>query len=102
MIRRSYLFVPVLLLVLLYSGIASAQESYPIMDKVAQKVIQKYQSSSCEELAMQRSHPPTGQKAQMEQRVIELLHNDPQLRQAFIDRVAAPIATKLFECGMIP
>jgi len=102
MIRRSYLFVPVLLLVLLYSGIASAQESYPIMDKVAQKVIQKYQSSSCEELAMQRSHPPTGQKAQMEQRVIELLHNDPQLRQAFIDRVAAPIANKLFECGMIP
>jgi len=102
MIRRSYLFVPVLLLVLLYAGIASAQESYPIMDKVAQKVIQKYQSSSCEELAMQRSHPPTGQKAQMEQRVIELLHNDPQLRQAFIDRVAAPIATKLFECGMIP
>ncbi len=102
MIRRSYLFVPVLLLVLLYAGIASAQESYPIMDKVAQKVIQKYQSSSCEELAMQRSHPPTGQKAQMEQRVIELLHNDPQLRQAFIDRVAAPIANKLFECGMIP
>ncbi|MGA7879134.1 MAG: hypothetical protein WCA08_25970, partial [Desulfoferrobacter sp.] len=85
-----------------YAGIASAQESYPIMDKVAQKVIQKYQSSSCEELAMQRSHPPTGQKAQMEQRVIELLHNDPQLRQAFIDRVAAPIANKLFECGMIP
>ena len=102
MIRRSYLFVPVLLLVLFYAGIASAQESYPIMDKVAQKVIQKYQSSSCEELAMQRSHPPTGQKAQMEQRVIELLHNDPQLRQAFIDRVAAPIANKLFECGMIP
>lgn len=102
MIRRSHLFVPVLLLVLLYAGIASAQESYPIMDKVAQKVIQKYQSSSCEELAMQKSHPPTGQKAQMEQRVIELLHNDPQLRQAFIDRVAAPIANKLFECGMIP
>jgi len=102
MIRRSYLFVPVLLLVLLYAVIASAQESYPIMEKVAQKVIQKYQSSSCEELAMQKAHPPTGQKAQMEQRVLELLHNDPQMRAAFIDRVAAPIANKLFECGMIP
>jgi hypothetical protein len=24
------------------------------------------------------------------------------MRQAFIDRVAAPIANKLFDCGMIP
>lgn len=42
------------------------------------------------------------QKAEIEQRVIELLHNDPQMRHAFIDRVAALIANKLFECGMIP
>lgn len=102
MIRRLYVVALVLIFVFISVGIAGAQETYPIMDKVAQKVIQKYQSSSCEQLAMERSHPPTGQKAQMEQRVIELLHNDPQLRQAFIDRVAAPIANKLFECGMIP
>jgi hypothetical protein len=31
-----------------------------------------------------------------------LLHDDAQLRRAFIDRVAAPIANKMFECGMIP
>lgn len=102
MIRRLYLVAVVLVFVFLSVSIASAQESYPIMDKVAQRVIQKYRSSSCEQLAMERSHPPTGQKAQVEQRVVELLHNDPQLRQAFIDRVAAPIANKLFECGMIP
>ena len=31
-----------------------------------------------------------------------LLRNDPQMRTAFLNQVAAPIANKLFECGMIP
>jgi hypothetical protein len=37
-----------------------------------------------------------------EQRVIGLLQSDPQMRTAFINKVAAPIANKMFECGMIP
>jgi ABC-type Fe2+-enterobactin transport system substrate-binding protein len=100
MIRRSYLLVLVPLL--LHIGIASAQESYPIMEKVAEKVIQKYQTSSCQDLAKQKGQRPTGQKAQIEQRVMELLRSDPQMRTEFLNRVAAPIANKLFECGMIP
>ncbi len=35
-------------------------------------------------------------------RAVQLLPNDPQMRAEFINRVAAPIANKLFECGMIP
>ncbi|MBI3796904.1 MAG: hypothetical protein HY268_08045 [Deltaproteobacteria bacterium] len=99
MIRRSSLFA--LAFVLLQVGLARAQQ-YPIMDKIAQKVIEKYQTSSCQQLAMQKSQPPTGKKAQIEQRVVEMLHNDPQMRTEFLNRVAAPIANKLFECGMIP
>jgi hypothetical protein len=38
----------------------------------------------------------------MEQRAVQALRNDPQMRTAFINQVAAPIANKLFECGMIP
>ena len=87
--------------VLLPVGVASAQD-YPILDKIAQKVIQKYETSSCQQLAEEKSHPPTGEKAEMEQRAIGILHNDPQMRTAFINQVAAPIANKLFECGMIP
>ena len=34
--------------------------------------------------------------------MVEVLRNDPQMRTEFINRVAAPIANKLFECGMIP
>ena len=91
-----------LMSVLLPVGLAWAQESYPIMERAAQKVIEKYQTSSCQQLAQQKSQPPTGQQAQMEQRAIQLLRNDPQMRMEFLNRVAAPIANKLFECGMIP
>jgi hypothetical protein len=101
MLRHSSVFVLVLLL--LHVGLASAQEShYPVMEKIAQKVVQKYQTSSCQDLARQKSQPPTGKQAQMEQRAIEALRNDPQMRTEFINRVAAPIANKLFDCGMIP
>jgi hypothetical protein len=41
-------------------------------------------------------------KSPEEQRIIGLLKNDAQMRTAFIDKVAAPIANKMFECGMIP
>jgi hypothetical protein len=101
MLRHAYLFA--LVSVLLPLSLASAQGSqYPIMEKIAQKVVQKYQTSSCQQLAQKKSQPPTGQEAQMEQRAIQMLRNDPQMRTEFLNRVAAPIANKLFECGMIP
>ena len=93
-----YYYVLALIAFLLYVGIASSQESYPIMEKIAQKVIQKYQTSSCQQLAMEKSQPPT----QTEQQAVKMMRADPQMRTAFINIVAAPIANKLFECGMIP
>ena len=92
--KRSYLFA--LVLALLFGGIASAQ--FPILDMIAEKVIQKYQSSTCEQLWQQKSAP----KPPMEQQMIQTLRNAPEMRLAFINRVAAPIANKMFECGMIP
>jgi len=86
-------------LTLLYLSVAGAQQ-YPILDKVADKFIQKYQTASCQQLYEQKAEkkPPTPQ----EQKAIELLHSGPQMRAAFVNRVAAPIANKMFECGMIP
>ena len=83
-------------------GMPPPQESYPIMEQVAQRVIQHYQTSSCQALEQERSQPPTVQKAQMEQRAMQVLQNDPQMRVEFLNRVASPIANKLFECDMIP
>jgi hypothetical protein len=78
------------------AGITYAQ--FPILDLVADRVVQKYQSSSCEQLWQKRGEP----KSMEEQRVIGLLQSDPQMRTAFINKVAAPIANRMFECGMIP
>lgn len=78
------------------AGIAAAQ--FPIMDAVANKVIQKYESSTCEQLWAQKQQP----KSAEEQRVIGLLKSDPQMRAAFLNKIAGPISNKMFECGMIP
>ena len=82
------------------AGIAYAQ--FPIMDRVADKVIQKYQTSTCEQLWQERAQGQGQPKPEMEQRAIAALRNDPQMRQAFFNKVAAPIVNKMFECGMIP
>ena len=78
------------------ASIAAAQ--YPIMEAVANKVIQKYQSSSCEQLWAQKQAP----KSAEEQRIISLLQSDPQMRTAFLNKIAGPVTNKMFECGMIP
>jgi Tfp pilus assembly protein PilO len=80
------------------ASISSAQEQFPIMDRVANRVIQKYQQSSCQQLRAERGQPKPPQM----QRVVQMLRDDPQLRRAFLDRIAGPVANKLFECGMIP
>jgi hypothetical protein len=86
------------LLPLLYLSVAEAQQ-YPILDKIADKVIQKYQQSTCEQLWQKKSAktPPSAE----EQKVIGFLKSDAQMRPAFIDK-AAPIANNMFECGLIP
>lgn len=83
--------------VLWSAGVASAQQ-FPILDRVADKVIQKYQTATCEQLWVDKGKP----KSPEEERVVNLLRNDPQMRTEFINRIAAPIANKMFECGMIP
>lgn len=110
MMKRSYvsmvllvLFVALLVaLPLLRSGRVNAEpaQQYPILDKVAAKVIAKYQNSSCEQLYQQKS-----QKAQPtpeEVKVVQFLHSDPQMKTYFINKVAAPIANKMFDCGLLP
>lgn len=83
--------------VALAAGVAIAQQ-FPMLDNVASKVVQKYQSMSCEQLWAQKAQP----KSAEEQRVIGLLKSDPAMRTEFLNRVAGPITNKMFDCGMIP
>jgi hypothetical protein len=85
---------------LLFGGLAFAQ--YPMLDMAANKVIQKYQGSSCEQLWREKAQQEGRPKPEREQQAVQLLHDDPQMRAMFIDKVAAPVVNKMFECGMIP
>ncbi len=85
---------------LLRPGSVEAGQQYPIMDSVANKIIQKYEQSSCQQLQQKESQKAPPSAAEI--KVVQFLHNDPQMRVAFINKVAPPIANKLFDCGMIP
>jgi hypothetical protein len=85
-----------LVLALLVVSVAGAQ--FPILDMMANRVIQKYEQSTCEQLWESRGKP----KSQQEQELIQLLRGDPQMRTTFINKIAGPVANKMFECGLIP
>jgi hypothetical protein len=97
-----YLLIGSLMLIAAFPSGSAQQSEYPMMEKVAQKVIEKYQSSSCEDLKAQKQQPPDPQQAAMKQKVVGLLKNDPKMREQFLNKVAGPIANKMFECGMVP
>jgi hypothetical protein len=81
---------------LFVAGAATAQGM--LLDVAADKVIKKYQSATCDELKAQKNEPPTDK----EKEAIQFLRNDSQARLAFINRIAAPVLNKMFDCGMIP
>ena len=90
--------IPVIVVVsaLCIAGIAGGQEV--ILNMVANKVIQRYQSASCEQLWQQKGQP----KSPEEERAVNFLRSDPQARTDFLNKIAPPIVNKMFECGMIP
>jgi len=68
---------------MLFVGGAIAQS--PMMDMVANKVVQKYQQTSCEQLWQERAQKQGQPKPEREQQAVQMLHNNPQMRAAFID-----------------
>jgi hypothetical protein len=94
MITRSMVLVVVLFL---FAGAAVAQD-YPILNMVADRVIDKYRNATCEQVWQDKEKP----KGEMEKNLIQMLRENPQMRQVFIDKVAATVANKMFECGLVP
>ena len=76
---------------LFVAGDAAAQGM--LLDFAADKVIKKYQSSSCDELKALKGEPPS----EKEKMAIDFLRDDAQARKAFIDKIAAPVLNKMFE-----
>ena len=100
MVRGSKLLVALAPWALLVGSAGAAQ--YPLMEKIAEKVIGKYQSSSCEQLWKEKAQKQGKPPGEMEQKAIGMLRSDPQMRGEFINKIAGPIANKMFECGMVP
>jgi hypothetical protein len=94
--KRTYISAAVL--ALLYATVAAAQ--HPVLDAVANKVVAKYQSSTCQQLMMQKAQkqPPSAG----EQKAMEMLRTDPTMRHEFVGIVADQVVDKLIQCGMIP
>jgi len=95
MIKR-YIFA--LVVALLYVTAATGQ--HPVLDAVANKVVAKYQSSTCQQLMEQKAvkKPPS----QGEQKAMEMLRTDPAMRHEFVTIVADQVVDKLIQSGMIP
>ena len=79
------------------AGDAVAQSGM-LMDYAADQMVQKFQTSTCEQLKATAKEPQTDKAKE----AAEFLRNDAQARESFVKRVAAPVLNKMFECGMIP
>jgi hypothetical protein len=93
---RKSIGVAVFLSALIVAGAVAAQGM--LLDAAADKVIKKYEAATCDQLKAQKSEPPT----EKEKVAVNFLRNDSQARVVFINKIAAPVLNKMFECGMIP
>ena len=99
---RRILIAAALVCVAIGTLVAGQNGTYPVMESIAKKVILKYQMSTCGELIASKQKAPTAAEAATMEKAIGELKKDPNMRKAFIDMVASPMANKMFECGMIP
>ena len=98
--NKSSIFFASSLLVL--CGSAQAQPQYPVVNQVAAKLVAKYKTSTCAQLAQERANPPTGAKEAMRQRAGDIMQQNAGIRAAFVAQVAGPIVDKMIVCGFIP
>jgi hypothetical protein len=69
-----------------------------LVDAAADKVIKKYQAATCDQLRTKKLEPAS----EKEKIALDMLRDDPKARVAFVDKIAAPVLNKMFECSMIP
>ncbi len=69
-----------------------------LVDAAADRVIKKFEAATCDQLKAQKNEPPS----EKEKIALDLLRDDPKARVDFIDKIAAPVLNKMFECSLIP
>jgi hypothetical protein len=94
-VKRS-IGITVFVATLIVAGAVAGQGM--LVDAAADKVIAMYQAASCDQLKAQKKEPPT----EKEKIALDLLRDDPKARVEFVNKIAAPVLNKMFECSMIP
>ncbi|GET44467.1 hypothetical protein [Microseira wollei] len=108
--KSHLLFLTALISLAIFVSSCANFTSKEALDIAANLVINKYQNASCEEVAQMQpqsksatsSQADGGKEADQKAKAIEMLQKNPEMRQQFINRVAGPIANKMFECNLIP
>jgi hypothetical protein len=93
---RKSIGIAVFVSTVIVAGAVVAQGA--LVDAAAERVIKKFGSASCDQLKAQKDEPPSEEK----KIALALLRDDPKARVAFVDKIAAPVLNKMFECDMIP
>jgi hypothetical protein len=100
---RKFCYLAAAALALFYAtGAAAPQGQHPVLDAVANKVVQHYQTSSCEQLRQQQQAQQAGiAMMPAEQKLLEVLRTDPEMRHEFVSIAADQVVDKMIQCGMI-
>jgi hypothetical protein len=88
--------VAVFVSAVIVAGAVAAQGR--LVDAAADRVIKRFEAATCDQLKAQKDEPPSEEK----KIALDLLRDDPKSRVAFVDKIAAPVLNKMFECNMIP
>jgi hypothetical protein len=99
---KKYCYLVATALALLYVTVATAQQGqHPILDALANKVVQHYQTSNCDQLRQGQAQHANMPMSPGEQKLLELLRTDPEMRHEFVSIAADQVVDKMIQCGMI-
>lgn len=78
-----------------------------VVGVAADAVVNRISSSSCDDFASSLEEAKArkskgGEGAEQKERLTNAMQRNPELRAEFINKVAGPLANKLFDCGLIP
>jgi hypothetical protein len=96
--QMSKLMWVLVVVVVVVIGVGAWSQRGKVLDMTADEVTQKFSTASCEELKAKKGEPPT----MIKKVALSMLHDDPDARKSFIDKVAAPVLNKMVQCGMAP
>jgi hypothetical protein len=69
-----------------------------LLDFAADKVVEKYETATCDELKAPKGEPAS-EKGKL---AIDFLRNDSEARKSVMDKIAPTVLNRMFECGLVP